>query len=148
MLVGVGSYSPFVYYYIRPLRPRWYCIWSVLFCLDLSLYYCTFYCFFYLLSCLRVYKMVDTIENNNIEISLIVSSFSTLVYFEIATFAITLWPFKFWPSCTSTSRLFEPIETLFDFPQPSIFARRPRRSHSHTSLTDLMPVRFSAWRSG
>ena len=35
--------------------------------------------------------------------------FSTLVNFEIATFAITLRP-----SCTSTSRLFEPIATFLN----------------------------------
>ena len=48
-----------------------------------------FIVFFYLLSCLHVYKTVDTIEIN-IQFSPIVSSISTLVNFEIATFAIDL----------------------------------------------------------
>ena len=49
-----------------------------------------FYCFFTLLLCLHVYKMVDMIEMKNIQFSPIVSSISTLVNFEIATFAIDL----------------------------------------------------------
>ena len=81
-----------------------------------------FYCFFTLLLCLHVYKMVDMIEMNNIQFSPIVSSISTLVNFEIATFAIDLRPatcdFATLRLCDfatlrlSTSRLFEPIATL------------------------------------
>jgi len=75
-----------------------------------------FYCFFTLLLCLHVYKMVDMIEMNNIQFSPIVSSILTLVNFEIAMFAIDLRlcdfaTLRFRPSTLrlSTSRLFEPI---------------------------------------
>ena len=73
-----------------------------------------FYCFFTLLLCLHVYKMVDMIEMNNIQFSPIVSSISTLVNFEIATFAIDLQLCDFATLRLSTSRLFEPIATFLD----------------------------------